>query len=174
MQDTDEKIFTIIGTLLNRIFARYVQRLSGQESKSLIATVKELIAMVSSNLLVSLPYFLSYSHHSSDKLRLRDIRKAFDFQESEKLLLVTDTFFEINGVARTISRMIDEAMRRDRELCVVTCLSKEEEAVAMKDARVRDLVARRRLKIFPSVAQMDLPEYEGLQVRLLPFLELLQ
>jgi hypothetical protein len=33
---------------------------------------------------------------------VRDVRKALRIARAPKLVLVTDTFFEINGVARTI------------------------------------------------------------------------
>ena len=36
--------------------------------------------------------------------------------EPRRLVLVTDTFFEINGVSATIKRMLDEAMRRGADL----------------------------------------------------------
>ena len=171
---TDDKIFLVISTLLDRLFARYVARIRSAGSRDIVRTIKETIALVSSNLLVSLPYFVTYAHQSTDKLLARDVRRAFDLDEAEKLLLVTDTLFDVNGVALTIRKMIREAEEREIDLTVATCLSEAERAERLADPEIADLVARGRLEIFPSIASLDLPEYRELQVRILPFLELLR
>ena len=119
-------------------------------------TIKETVALVSSNLLVSLPYFVTYAHQSSDKLLARDVRQAFDLQQTEKIVLVTDTFFDVNGVALTIRKIIREAEQRGIDLTVATCLSEAERAEKLADPEVADLVARGRLEIFPSIVSLDL------------------
>jgi glycosyltransferase involved in cell wall biosynthesis len=171
---TDDKIFLIISTLLDRLFVRYVARIRSNSSGDLVRTIKETIALVSSNLLVSLPYFVTYAHHSTDKLLARDVCDAFDLHESERLLLVTDTFFDVNGVAMTIRKIIREAEEREIHLTVATCLGEEERGERMVDREVADLVARGRLEIFPAIMRADLPEYRELQLRLMPFLEFLR
>jgi glycosyltransferase involved in cell wall biosynthesis len=171
---TDDKIFLIISTLLDRLFVRYVERIRGNRSGDIVRAIKEAIALVSSNLLVSLPYFVTYAHQSSDKLLTRDVRRGFDLHEAEKLLLVTDTFFDVNGVALTIRKIIREAEWRGIDLTVATCLSEAGRAEKLRDPEVAGLVARGRLAIFPSISSFDLPEYRALQIRILPFLEFLR
>jgi glycosyltransferase involved in cell wall biosynthesis len=171
---TDDKIFLIISTLLDRLFARYVARIRANASGDIVRTLKELIALVSSNLLVSLPYFVTYAHQSADKLLTRDVRRAFDLQQAEKLLVVTDTFFDVNGVALTLRKIIREAEQRGIDLTVATCLSETERAERLADPEIADWVARGRLEILPAIASLDLPEYRELQLRLMPFLELLR
>jgi glycosyltransferase involved in cell wall biosynthesis len=105
---------------------------------------------------------------------VRDLRRSFDLDEREKLVLVTDTFFEINGVSRTIRKMIVEAKRRGVDLTVVTCLGDAERDRHLKDPQVRAWVESGQLKIFPSIVNLDFPEYDGLQIRFPPFLELLK
>lgn len=170
----DEKIFTVISELTNRIFVRYAMRIREAGSTSLIRMIKECVALVSSNLFVSLPYFLSYSHQSSDRLLVRDVRKGFQLGEPEKLVLVTDTLFEVNGVARTIRKIIREAQRRSIDLTVVTCSSASELEVQLEDPEIRALVDSGRLKIFGSILDVNIPEYDGLKVRVLPFLEFMK
>src|SRR5262249_19923974 len=120
---TDDQIAAVVSTLVSRIFARYVERIATAGRDNVVGTIREIVTLVSSNLFVSLPYFLSYFHQSSDRFIVRDVRRAFAIAEREKLVLVTDTFFEINGVSRTIRRMLHEALRRDVDLTVVTCLA---------------------------------------------------
>ncbi len=171
---TDDKIFLIISTLLDRLFVRYLARIRDNLSGDIVRTIKETIALVSSNLLVSLPYFVTYAHQSADKLLSRDVRQAFDLQQTEKLLLVTDTFFDVNGVALTIRKIIREAERRGIDLTVAACLSETERAERLADPEVADLIARGRLEIFRSIASVNMPEYPELQIRVMPFLELLR
>jgi glycosyltransferase involved in cell wall biosynthesis len=171
---TDERIFLVVGTLLNRIFARYVDNLRHAPQKSLVGVIKEIVALVTSNLFVSLPYLMSFLAQSSDSLISRDVRKRFDLAERQKVVLLTDTFFEVNGVAATIKRMIREAVRREADFTVVTCLSDDEHETHTADPEIRAWIAAGRLKIIGSAARLDLPEYDRLQIRFPPFLDLLR
>ena len=126
LKKTDDKIFMIISRLLYRIFLFYIDRIQQSNSLGFIKTIKEIVALLSSNLFVSLPYFVSYFQQTFDSLLVRDVQKAFNFDETEKLLLVTDTYFDINGVANTVRKMIQEAKRRSIDFTIVTCLNEVE------------------------------------------------
>jgi glycosyltransferase involved in cell wall biosynthesis len=171
---TDDRIFQIVSRLVNRIFAHYVARIAAARSLDLVRVIKEVVALASSNLFVSLPYLLSYLHQSSDRLIVRDVRKAFAIHARPKTVLVTDTLFDVNGVARTIRRMLAEAERRDIDFIVVTCLEAEERQRQLADPEVARLVAAGRLVIFDAIVSLGMPQYDGLQVRVPPFLELLK
>jgi glycosyltransferase involved in cell wall biosynthesis/predicted metal-dependent phosphoesterase TrpH len=171
---TDDRIFLVVSQLVNRIFRRYVARIRAAESMDLMRVVKELVALLASNVAVSLPYLLSYFHQSSDRLIVRDIRKRFGFDAPGKLVLVTDTFFEINGVARTIRKMIDESMRRGIDFTVVTCLAEHERERMCATPEVQGWLRSGRLHVLPAIVNLDFPEYQGLQLRIPPFLELLK
>src|SRR5262249_12273685 len=72
---TDDRIFLVVNTLLNRLFARYVDNLSGAADVNLVTFIKELVALVSSNVFVSLPYLIAFLQQSSDCIIARDVRK---------------------------------------------------------------------------------------------------
>lgn len=171
---TDDRIFLVVGTLINRVFVRYLANLRAAAGRSWIGAIKEAVALLSSHLFVSLPYLVAFLQQSSDGRISRDVRKAFELGEPRRLVLVTDTFFEINGVSATIKRMLDEAMRRGADLTVVTCLAADEHAARCADPEVRRFLAAGRLKIFPSIANLGFPEYDGLQLRIPPLLDLLR
>jgi len=171
---TDDRIFLVVSTLLDRMFQAYVGRIQAANSRNLVCLIKEAVALVSSNVFVSLPYLLSYLHQSSDRLLVRDVRREFAFDEPAKLVLVTDTFFEVNGVSKTIRRMMHAAQQRGIDLTVLTCLSAEEKVVAMQDAEVRTFAESGRLHILNAVVSLQMPEYAGLMIRIPPFLELLK
>jgi len=171
---TDDRIFLVVGTLVNRVFARYVANLRAAAGRSWIGAIKEAVALLSSHLFVSLPYLIAFLQQSSDCRIARDVRKTFSLGEPRRLVLVTDTFFEINGVSASIRRMLHEAMRRDVDFTVVTCLGADEHEARCSDPEVRRFIAAGRLKIFPSVVNLAFPEYDGLQIRIPPILDLLR
>jgi glycosyltransferase involved in cell wall biosynthesis len=173
-ESTDDRIFLVISTLINRIFARYISNLTKQRGLNLVAGIKEMVALVSSNLFVSMPYLVSFLQQASDCLVAREVRASFQIRQPKKLALLTDTFFEVNGVSVTIKRMIRESMRRDIQLTVITCLSLDEQRKYCADPEIRRFIESGRLKIFTSVADLGFPEYDGLQIRFPPLLELLR
>lgn len=174
LNKTDDRIFLVLNTLLNRIFARYVEGLRSAQGRNVVFFIKQLVTMISSNLFVSLPYLMSFAQQSSDSLVGRDVRKRFGLHEPQKVVLLTDTFFEINGVAASIKRMIREAIKRHMNFTVVTCLSAEERTRYAADPEIAGWLATGRLKLFEPVAQLDFPEYNDLQIRVPPLLELMK
>ena len=171
---TDDRIFLVVSTLVNRVFRRYVARIATADSNDVVRVIKEAVALVTSNVFVSLPYLLSYFHQSSDRWIVRDVRDAFEIGERPRLVLVTDTLFDVNGVSRTIRKMIDEARRRRIDFTVATSLCAEEQERHCSSPEIRELIEAGRLKIFPSIVNLDFPKYEGLQVRFPAFLEMLK
>jgi glycosyltransferase involved in cell wall biosynthesis len=170
----DDRIFLVVGTLINRIVARYVEDLRDSGSLGLVASIKKLVALASSSVFVSLPYLLSFLQHSSDVLIMRDVRRAFRLTQRHKVVLITDTFFEVNGVSASIRRMIKEAMRRELDFTVVVCVNPEERERVTAAPEVRELMDQGRLKVFTAVASFPLPRYQGMQLHLPPVLELLK
>jgi glycosyltransferase involved in cell wall biosynthesis len=171
---TDDRIFFVISTLLNRIFSRYLSNLRDGGRLNLLGFIKQAVALATSNALVSLPYLISFLQQSSDSLIARDVRKTFGLAERQKVVLLTDTLFDINGVASTIRRMLREAERRNLDFTVVTCLGPEEHHEQTKDVEIRRFIATGRLKLFAPIAQMDFPKYDKLQIRFPPFLDMLR
>ena len=171
---TDDRIFLVVKTVVNRIFAHYVRNLRRAESMNLVTAIKETVALISSNLFVSLPYLVAFMQQSSDCQISRDVRRAFTVREPQKLVLLTDTFFDVNGVSMSIKRMIREAIRRDIEFTVVTCVSAGEMERRLQDPEVRRFIDLGRLKLFTALANLDFPEYDGLQIYFPPMLDLLK
>jgi glycosyltransferase involved in cell wall biosynthesis len=171
---TDDRIFLVVSTLVNRVFQRYVARLASGDPSNVVNAIKDVVALASSNVFASLPYLVSFMAHSSDRLLVRDVSRRFHLDQGARLVLVTDTFFEVNGVAGTIKKMIAEAERRGIDLTVVTCLDEHEREELCRPAEVRRLVESGRLVILSSIATMDLPQYEGLKIRIPSLIELLR
>jgi len=171
---TDDRIFMVVSTLVNRIFQRYAARLASGDPSNVVNAIKDGVALASSNVFASLPYIVSFMAHSSDRLLVREVSRRFDLDQNARLVLVTDTFFEVNGAAGTIKKMIGAAERRGIDLTVVTCLDDREREELCRPAEIRRMLESGRLVILPSIATMDLPQYEGLKIRIPSLLELLR
>jgi glycosyltransferase involved in cell wall biosynthesis len=170
----DDRIYLVVGTLINRLFKRYANGLMKGGATNLIGAIKQVVALVGSSIFVSLPYLLSFSRYTSDSLMTREVRKHFPLEQKERVVLITDTFFDINGVSATIRRMINEAKRRDIDFTVIACVSAEEREQRLAQPGIRELVEAGRLKLLTSVVSLKFPEYEGMQVHIPPFLDLVK
>ncbi|MBL8840824.1 MAG: glycosyltransferase [Planctomycetes bacterium] len=171
---TDDRIWKVVSTLVNRVLARYARRLARVERGDLVRAVHELVAMVASHVMVSLPYLVSYVHQSSDRCIARDVRRAFELRAHQRAVLVTDTFFDVNGVARTIQRMLAESHARGIDFTVMSCLSAADEERCRSDRQAREWLDSGRLKLFRPVLETALPGYQGLALRMPPFLEMVR
>lgn len=171
---TDDRVFLAVSTLVNRIFQRYAARLAAGEPSSVVGAIENAVALASSNAFASLPYLIAFVAQSSDRLMVRDVHASFDFALPSRLVLVTDTFFEVNGVAGTIRKMIAEAERRGIDFTVVTCLDEAEREALCRPAEVAKWIETGRLVVLPSIVSMAFPGYEGLRIRVPSFLELLR
>jgi glycosyltransferase involved in cell wall biosynthesis len=172
--DTDQRIFLVVKTLVNRLFVHYVRNLQQGSARNLIAAIKETVTLVCSNLFVSLPYLLAFTQHSADGKIARDVRRAFKVRARQRVVLLTDTFFEVNGVSNTIKRMIRESIRRDIDFTVIACVDADESKRPSQDAECRQWVEAGRLKLLPAIATLDFPRYDGLKIHFPPFLDLLR
>ena len=101
-------------------------------------------------------------HQSADCQIATDVRRAFRVEEPQKLVLVTDTYFDVNGVSNTIRRMIREAIKRNLSFTVVTCVAAADLPKNLVDAELNSFIAQGRLKLFTAVANLNFPQYDRL------------
>ncbi|MBL8513808.1 MAG: glycosyltransferase family 1 protein, partial [Betaproteobacteria bacterium] len=172
--DTDARIFLVIKTLVHQLFVHYAHTLRAAGAEGLIPAIRESAALVCSQVFVSLPYVLAFTQQSNDGRIARDVRRAFRLREKQRLVLITDTYFDVNGVSNTIRRMIREAIRRDIDFTVMTCIDAEPAKRPALDEESQRFVDLGRLRLLPAIATMDFPQYDGLKVHIPPFLDLLR
>jgi glycosyltransferase involved in cell wall biosynthesis len=171
---TDQRIFLVVSTLINRVFARYVTNLKRARAGNVVDAIREAVALATSHVVVSAPYFAAFQAQSKDSRVARDVRRELGLEQSERIALFTDTFFEVNGISATIKRVIREASKRGIDFTVVTCLSADDRRRALRDDETRGFVESGRLTIFESVTELAFPEYDDLKVRFPPLLEVLR
>lgn len=77
----------------------------------------------------------------------------------------TDTFYDVNGVARTLQMQLDIARRNDKRLQVITC--------APDGVADPELAARSDVFTFSPIGSFAMPEYPGLALYYPPVLKML-
>ncbi|HRK33918.1 MAG TPA: glycosyltransferase [Candidatus Hydrogenedentes bacterium] len=110
------------------------------------------------------PYFVSYSMHAKcirfAEKALRHLSGTPKPQEALRLAHFTDTYYEVNGVARTLQQHASLSAKLNLDCTIITCDAErplEEECV----------------RHFRPVGSFALPEYEEIAVACPPFLEML-
>ncbi len=170
----DDRIFLVIKLLIYRLCNRYMVRIEAAHQDDLVRTIKELVALVSSTAFVSLPYIAAFLQQSADAQIARDVRRAFGITESPRVALLTDTFFEVNGVSASIKRMIRESQRRGYKFTVIVCVMPGEQATGADDPEVRAWIESGHLRLFNAVRSFGFPQYEGLRIHIPPVLDILK
>jgi glycosyltransferase involved in cell wall biosynthesis len=113
------------------------------------------------------PYFVSFGLFARDRPLARNIQSSLAGGQAErphrslKVAHFTDTFFEVNGVARTLQEQADLARSTGKDLTILTCSPDK----PVKQERVRN---------FKPVAVYSLPEYQEQRLCLPPLLNLMR
>ncbi|CAN5404457.1 glycosyltransferase [soil metagenome] len=116
-----------------------------------------------------LPYYFAVFHQNKERHLLREITRQHKPKQPDTLRvgLFTDTIDEVNGVARFIRDMGEQAHRLDRHLTIHTC----SELQAGAPGPVSPTLNR---KNFTPLLSRALPYYEELRLNLPPLLDVLE
>lgn len=114
------------------------------------------------------PYFVTFSMYSSDKRFSEEVAGSFELDSeylTERLSVghFTDTYHEINGVARMLQEELEMARQMGKDLTLITCPTKPE-----------DKKPEQGLKYFDPVAVHSLPEYPEVKTCVPPLLDMLK
>jgi len=110
------------------------------------------------------PYFVSYTLFSKGRLTTQRLKEHFNLQKEpapDRELNVghfTDTFFEVNGVAKTLRMQVKFAQKNKQNLTMITC-GPEPNAPGVVN--------------FQPIGMVDLPEYPEMKLYYPPLLEML-
>lgn len=110
------------------------------------------------------PYFVSYDLFSRERRFCDEVLKTFDRRPKRpraqglKVAHFTDTFDEVNGVARTIRQQLSLVGRHNKQMHVVTCGQGRDEC---------------GVRSFAPVGSMSIPEYPEIKLYYPPLLDML-
>lgn len=166
-EDLEAQWSALMGRMANQYLSRCTHNiLEGVLRANIFDLFHALTASGSMYMLVA-PYFAAYSSFAGDRHLSRTIAAHFDTESespvekrSPVVAHFTDTFMEINGVALTLKKQVEEALRQGKDYTVVSC-----------DPEGRDLGPG--VQNFPPLATIELPEYPEMKLFHPPFLEML-
>jgi len=114
------------------------------------------------------PYFVSYSLHRKERTWSREVLDHFHGDKPEfsqererpRVAHFTDTYYDVNGVARTLQQQRAMAHQLEKDYEIITCTQEKR-------------AAQRGVRPFAAVGSFALPEYAELDILTPPFLEML-
>lgn len=162
----EQRAFAFACQIGHQLGYAFVRKFTTHARKGELMESLEALAAMGPLALSIAPYIATFATQHKDEAFLQALARHWPAAghlaaRSEKKAWVTDTFSDINGVARTIQCIGQVAKAKGRSLTVVTCLDKPPKT---------DI----NLKNFRPIGTFRLPEYDALSAVFPPFLEILQ
>jgi len=165
MEKMERELSRFISESSNRVLAQFADRTLTSVMGANIFDVFHSIGSAGSLYALLAPYFVGYTLFSSEREFCNQCTKQFKVHtpqkknKSLKMAHFTDTFDEVNGVAKTIRQQLELVDRHNKHMIAVTCGSDN------------DLPNQRD---FDPVGRFHLSEYKEISLCYPPFLDMLQ
>lgn len=165
--DRDELWFRFVNRVTNQVTSHLGGKLMNNLSGANPFSAFDCLGAGGALFFMLSPYLVSFGLFARDRPLARSIQASLaegQAREPHRPLKVahfTDTFFEVNGVARTLQEQADLAQRTGKDLTILTCAPGQ----PVKQDRVRN---------FKPVAVYSLPEYQEQRLCVPPFLDLMR
>lgn len=163
----EEEWFAFITQLSNQLIRKFNHRLLEGISGAHLIDILQSLTVMGISYLMLLPYFTAFNSFSQDRHFSQEILNRFlspaaagKNKQEAKLAHFTDTFYEINGVALTLQKQVQEARLTGKPYTVITC-----DTNGRPDSE--------GLKNVTPLAVWDLPEYQEQKLFHPPLLGLL-
>jgi len=158
--------FHVISHVSRELSARCLDELAGCFAEGRFLECFRAMPLAATTAFTMAPVLGSFRTQHKDEVFLQGVASHFPQarhlkRRSKRKLWVTDTFTDVNGVAKTIEELGRVAQRRGRELTVMTCLEKTPRTDV-------------KLKNFAPIKQFPLPEYSDQLLSLPPLLDVLE
>jgi glycosyltransferase involved in cell wall biosynthesis len=164
----DHATFELAGRICHQVGFQFLDRfLEHMRDMSFLESLQTLASLAPVALSIA-PYVAAFGTQHKDGVLLDEVRGRFGLRDHPtagrrtRKAWVTDTFSDINGVARTIRTLGSIAKEKGLELTVVTCL---DEAPNEPSLNIRN---------FPPVGMFEVPEYSEQRLAFPPFLDVLE
>ncbi|ADU64086.1 MAG: glycosyltransferase [Pseudodesulfovibrio sp.] len=148
----------------NRVLAQFADRTLNAALGANLFDVFHSIGSAGSLYALLAPYFVGYDLFASERKFSRECLARFRPKAGKrdaknlKIAHFTDTFDEINGVARTIRQQLAMVARHGKDMTVITCGASADIPGAVS---------------FAPVGRFSIPEYPGIELAYPPFLDML-
>lgn len=165
-REEERAVFEGSARLAQRATARALDAAVGAIERGRPLAALPALSTLSTAVMAASPYVAAFRFQHKDEPFHRDVARAFPGLESlgaksDRRVWATDTLTEVNGVARTVAQGAALARRRGVPVTVLASLAETPRA---------DF----DLECFAPVWRRSIPRYEELELRLPPFLEVIE
>lgn len=150
----------------NKVLKYFADSLLGHLSGGNVFDIFQTVGSAGALYTFMAPYFVAYTLFNQDRRLCREVASAFGCPGHEeeqsrpvKVGHYTDTFFEINGVAKTLQHSVRIARKTGRDLTMITCDPERRQSLP-------------GVRNFQPIGVFDLPEYPEQKIFYPPVLEM--
>ncbi len=166
--DLDQKWYEFVNQVSNKMLVHFGRHLLDRVVRARIFDVFHSLGSAGALYALLAPYFVAYSLFMRERSFSQEVLNEFfmdenqqgDLHRTPKVAHFTDTFYEVNGVARTLQQQLATALNLGKDYSIITC--RDESNPSMEG-----------VYNFGSVGSFMLPEYPELKVLIPPFLQML-
>ncbi|MGE0087073.1 MAG: glycosyltransferase [Desulfococcaceae bacterium] len=165
----EDKWFSFVNRVSDKVISHSANHLLSHLSGANVFHMFHTIGSAGGIYMLLAPYFVAFSHFTKDR-ELTDVLMRefadktcqYDYEKNRcaDVAHFTDTFYEVNGVAKTLQQQVGFALKNGKKMTIVTC-DPEKTAYA---SGVRN---------FRPVGVYELPEYNEQKLFYPPFPEML-
>ncbi|MEE4358994.1 MAG: glycosyltransferase [Desulfococcaceae bacterium] len=165
-QKKEEQWFAFVNRVSEKVIAHSADHLLKQLSGANLFSLFHTLGSAGGIYSLLAPYFVAFSQFTKDReltetlLREYAGRRYREKKSNVSLGHFTDTFYEVNGVAKTLRQQVQTALEKEKDLTVITCDPEKKE----EENGVRN---------FRPVGVYEIPEYEEQKLFYPPFLQML-
>lgn len=164
----DDKWFEFVNQLSNKVLSHFGNHILDHVSGANLFKLFHSLGSAGALYALLAPYFVAFSMFSREKQLSEQILERFTRgrplggKEDGKVKVAhfTDTYYHVNGVALTLQRQVELALRTRKDLTVITC----NDGFRPAGKGVRN---------FSPIGVHELPEYPEFKLFVPPFLEML-
>ncbi len=165
IEDPDATWFDFTDTLSNKMLTHVISTLAERLLRGQIFDLFQALGSAGSLYATLAPYFVGYAHFTQQRFFADQVLNAFGLDARNvggpRVAHFTDTFYEVNGVARTLQQQVDIAQGLGYDYRVVTCPP-------------ADQPPRPGVVNYAPVGTYEIPEYPEVKLLMPPLLRMLR
>ncbi len=159
-ENISDKWFEVANSNINSGISHLINYLINTAKHGNVFDIFHTLGSAGSLYFLIAPYFISYYTFEKNKNFAIKLKEHYTGEKPEaKVVHFSDTFYDVNGVAKTLQQNLKIARKTGKDYTIITC--------AKSQKKVLDE------KVFEPVGQYEMPTYSDLSCYYPPFLEML-
>lgn len=160
VENIADKWFEVAKSNINSGISHLINYLINTAKNGNVFDIFHTLGSVGSLYFLVAPYFVAYyTFEKNRKFTLRVKENFTNKKQGVKVVHFTDTFYDVNGVAKTLQQTLKMARKTGRDYTIATCAGNHDKILDEK--------------VFEPVGQYEMPAYSDLNCYYPPFLEML-